>query len=113
MTTADTLAFAREIIEKEVELIKGCKERGINKEDSYIKCKDLLKISEADKSKDGLIKELLAALDALRSSVCGENGFVEAVRRESDHAYPWPSLDTAEEIVNKVTALSNKLGYKP
>lgn len=41
--------------------------------------------------------DLRAALEAMVYAVCGETGFSEAVRRDSGLAYPWPTLDIAED----------------
>lgn len=45
------------------------------------------------KAQDDLVED---ALRTLLHAVCGETGFANAVRNESGHAYPWPSLDVAE-----------------
>ena len=37
------------------------------------------------------------ALTDLLNAACGPVGFAEAVRHNSGKAYPWPSLDAAEE----------------
>ena len=39
---------------------------------------------------------LREALVDLLHAVCGENGFAQAVRRDSGRVYPWPALDLAE-----------------
>lgn len=39
---------------------------------------------------------LREALVDLLHAVCGENGFAQAVRRDSGRIYPWPALDLAE-----------------
>jgi hypothetical protein len=39
---------------------------------------------------------LREALVDLLHAVCGENGFVQAVRWDSGRIYPWPALDLAE-----------------
>ena len=58
-------------------------------------------ISDADLDAAALarpkVRDLTMALVAMLQSVCGPTGFAEAVRHNSCRAYPWPSLDKAEE----------------
>lgn len=44
------------------------------------------------------IVRLRDALLVLHRSVCGPTGFADAVRHNSGKAYPWPSLDVADEL---------------
>lgn len=53
-------------------------------------------VSFAEEAADE-IERLREALEALLHAVCGETGFASAVRADSKTAYPWPSLDAAEE----------------
>ncbi len=43
------------------------------------------------------IEALEAALQAMLHAVCHETGFAAAVRADSGKAYPWVTLDAAEE----------------
>ena len=43
------------------------------------------------------VAELVEAAEGLHRAVCGDTGFVAAVRADSGLAYPWPALDAAEE----------------
>jgi len=47
------------------------------------------------------IERLRAALTAMIESVCGPTGFAEAVRHNSELAYPWESLEIAEKLARK------------
>ena len=44
-----------------------------------------------------LMAELAEAAEGLHHAMCGDTGFVAAVRADSGLAYPWPALDAAEE----------------
>ena len=51
-----------------------------------------------------VVKELVEAAKAFRHAVCGDTGFAAAVRLHSGNAYPWPSLDLADEWLTAVLA---------
>lgn len=51
-----------------------------------------------------VVKELVDAAKAFRHAVCGDTGFAAAVRLHSGNAYPWPSLDLADEWLTAVLA---------
>lgn len=56
-------------------------------------------------------KALLAVVEALEEYKHAMEGFAEAVRAESGHAYPWPAQDIALEKV--ASALAAYRGGKP
>ena len=46
--------------------------------------------------------ELLESLKAMVHAVCGPTGFAAAVRGHSGKAYPWESLELAEDVARKL-----------
>lgn len=47
---------------------------------------------------------LVEAARAMRSAICGPDGFAECVRRDSGRAYPWPALEIAESLMDAALA---------
>ena len=50
------------------------------------------------------IRALVEAARAMRSAICGPDGFAECVRRDSGLAYPWPALEIAESLMDAALA---------
>ncbi len=46
---------------------------------------------------EAALKVAVYVIEQLHGAVCGETGFASAVRTVSGIAYPWPSLDAADE----------------
>jgi len=56
---------------------------------------------------DATKAQLAKAVEALRKlhhAVCGETGFAQCVRDDSNTAYPWPALDEADALARAVLA---------
>ena len=50
------------------------------------------------------VSRLVEAARAMRSAICGPDGFAECVRRDSGLAYPWPALEIAESLMDAALA---------
>lgn len=50
-------------------------------------------------------QELEKVLKEFLDTVCGENGFAAAVRRDTGKAYPWVPLDIVEEKARNILSL--------
>ena len=50
------------------------------------------------------VARLVEAARAMRSAICGPDGFAECVRRDSGLAYPWPALEIAESLMDAALA---------
>jgi hypothetical protein len=50
------------------------------------------------------VAQLVEAARAMRSAICGPDGFAECVRRDSGLAYPWPALEIAESLMDAALA---------
>jgi hypothetical protein len=50
------------------------------------------------------VRALVEAAQKLHHAVCDDTGFAFCVRADSGKAYPWPALDTADELVRAALA---------
>lgn len=50
------------------------------------------------------VERLVEAARAMRSAICGPDGFANSVRLHSGLAYPWPALEIAESLMDAALA---------
>ena len=46
------------------------------------------------------LRAVVSAAEQMRRAVCGDTGFVNAVRQDAGYAYPWPAFDAAETALD-------------